>query len=37
VLGFAGDVRGLPWRWMRPTAELFLLAELVGLVVLERQ
>jgi hypothetical protein len=36
VLGFAGDVLGLPWHWMRPTAELLLLAELVGLVVLER-
>lgn len=36
VLGFAGDFLGLPWRWMRPAAELLLLAELVGLVVLER-
>ena len=36
VLGFAGDVLGLPWHWMRPAAELLLLAELVGLVVLER-
>ena len=35
VLGFAGDFLGLPWHWMRPAAEL-LLAELVGLVVLER-
>ena len=36
VLGFAGDILGLPWQWMRPAAELLLLAELVGLVVLER-
>jgi hypothetical protein len=36
VLGFAGDFLGLPWHWMRPVAELLLLAELVGLVVLER-
>ena len=36
VLGFAGDVLGLPWHWMRPAAESLLLAELVGLVVLER-
>jgi hypothetical protein len=36
VLGFAGDFLGLPWHWMRPAAELLLLAELVGLVVLER-
>jgi hypothetical protein len=36
VLGFAGDVLGLPWHWMRPAAELLLLGELVGLVVLER-
>ncbi len=36
VLGFAGDVLGLPWHWMRPAAELLLLAELVVLVVLER-
>jgi hypothetical protein len=37
VLGFAGDVLGLPWHWMRPAAELLLLAELVGLVVIERR
>jgi hypothetical protein len=36
VVGFAGDFLGLPWHWMRPAAELLLLAELVGLVVLER-
>src|SRR5271155_2594806 len=36
VLGFAGDVLGLQWHWMRPAAELLLLAELVVLVVLER-
>src|SRR5271167_3088214 len=36
VFGFAGDFLGLPWHWMRPVAELLLLAELVGLVVLER-
>jgi hypothetical protein len=36
VLGFAGDFLGMPWHWMRPAAELLLLAELVGLVVLER-
>ncbi|MGO9266083.1 MAG: hypothetical protein ACLQBA_14590 [Candidatus Binataceae bacterium] len=36
VLGFAEDFLGLPWHWMRPAAELLLLAELVGLVVLER-
>jgi hypothetical protein len=29
VFGFAGDVLGLPWHWMRPAAELLLLAELV--------
>jgi len=36
VLGFAGDFLGLGWRWMRPAAELLLLAELVALVVIER-
>jgi len=36
VPGFAGDFLGMPWHWMRPAAELLLLAELVGLVVLER-
>jgi hypothetical protein len=36
VLGIAGDFLGLSWHWMRPAAELLLLAELVGLVVLER-
>ncbi len=36
VLGFAGDFLGLSMRWMRPAAELLLLAELVVLVVLER-
>ena len=36
VLGFASEFLGLPWHWMRPAAELLLLAELVGLVVLER-
>jgi hypothetical protein len=36
VLGFAGEVLGLPWHWTRPAAELLLLAELVGLVVVER-
>jgi hypothetical protein len=37
VLGFAGDFLGLPWHWRRPAPELLLLAELVGLVVLERR
>jgi hypothetical protein len=36
VLGFASEFLGLPWHWMRPAAELLLLGELVGLVVLER-
>jgi hypothetical protein len=36
VVGFASDFLGLPWHWMRPAAELLLLGELVGLVVLER-
>jgi hypothetical protein len=27
VLGFAGTSSGLPWHWMRPAAELLLLAE----------
>jgi hypothetical protein len=36
VLGFAGSVLGLGWHWMQPAGELLLLAELVGLVVLER-
>jgi hypothetical protein len=36
VFGFAGDFLGLPWKWLRPAAELLLLAELVGLIVLER-
>jgi len=36
VLGFASEFLGVPWHWMRPAAELLLLAELVGLVVLER-
>jgi hypothetical protein len=36
VLGFASEFLGMPWHCMRPAAELLLLAELVGLVVLER-
>jgi hypothetical protein len=36
VIGFAGDYLGLPWKGLRPAAELLLLAELVVLVVIER-
>jgi hypothetical protein len=36
TLGFAGDLLGPPWHWMRPAAELLLLTEPVGLVALER-
>ena len=36
VLAFASGYLGLPWLWLRPAAELLLLAELVGLIVLER-
>jgi hypothetical protein len=36
VLSFASGYLGLGWQWLRPTAELLLLAELVGLIVLER-
>ncbi|HVN88345.1 MAG TPA: hypothetical protein VMT61_00885 [Candidatus Binataceae bacterium] len=36
VLAFASEYLDLPWKWVRPAAELFLLGELVGLVVLER-
>ena len=37
VLGFAGDYMGLSWKWLRPAAELLLLAELVVLVIIERR
>jgi hypothetical protein len=36
VVAFAGEYFDLPWKWLRPGVELLLLAELVGLVVLER-
>lgn len=36
VLTFASGYLGLGWLWLRPAAELLLLAELVGLIVLER-
>lgn len=36
VLAFASSYLGLSWLWLRPAAELLLLAELVGLIVLER-
>jgi hypothetical protein len=36
VLSFASGYLGLGWQWLRPAAELLLLAELVGLIVLER-
>jgi hypothetical protein len=35
-LAFGSSFLGLRWEWLRPAAELLLLAELVGLVVLER-
>jgi ABC-type transport system involved in cytochrome c biogenesis permease subunit len=36
VVAFAAEYFELPWKWLRPSVELLLLAELVGLVVLER-
>jgi hypothetical protein len=36
VSAFASGYLGLGWLWLRPAAELLLLAELVGLIVLER-
>jgi hypothetical protein len=36
VVAFASEYFDLPWKWLRPGVELLLLAELVGLVVLER-
>lgn len=36
VLAFASGYLGEPWQWLRPAGELLLLAELVGLIVLER-
>jgi hypothetical protein len=36
VVAFAAEYFDLPWKWLRPGVELLLLAELVGLVVLER-
>src|SRR5712692_7346530 len=36
VVAFAAEYFDLPWKWLRPAVELLLLAELVGLVVLER-
>ncbi len=36
VLAFASGYLGQQWQWLRPAGELLLLAELVGLVVLER-
>jgi hypothetical protein len=35
VLALASGYLGLTWLWLRPAAELLLLAELVGLIVLE--
>src|SRR5271163_4384842 len=36
TLALASSYLGLSWLWLRPAAELMLLAELVGLIVLER-
>ena len=36
ILSFASSFLGLRWEWLHPAAELLLLAELVGLIVLER-
>jgi hypothetical protein len=36
VLAFASGYLGERWLWLRPAGELLLLAELVGLIVLER-
>src|SRR5215472_3981209 len=36
VLAFASGYLGQEWNWLRPAGELLLLAELVGLIVLER-
>ncbi len=36
VLAFASGYLGQEWLWLRPAGELLLLAELVGLIVLER-
>jgi hypothetical protein len=36
VLAFASGYLGEHWNWLRPAGELLLLAELVGLIVLER-
>lgn len=36
VLVFASGYLGQQWLWLRPAGELLLLAELVGLIVLER-
>ncbi len=36
TLALASGYLGLTWLWLRPAAELLLLAELVGLIVLER-
>ncbi len=36
VLAFASGYLGEQWSWLRPAGELLLLAELVGLIVLER-
>jgi len=36
VLAFASGYLGVTWLWLRPAAELLLLGELVGLIVLER-
>jgi len=36
VFAFASGYLGQQWNWLRPAGELLLLAELVGLIVLER-
>src|SRR5262249_5478772 len=36
VLAFASGYLGQQWNWLRPAGELLFLAELVGLIVLER-
>src|SRR6266567_6558269 len=37
VVAFAAEYLHAPWPWLRPAVELLLLAELVGLVVIERR
>ena len=37
VGAFAAECMGVEWKWLKPVVEMLVLAELLGVVVLERR